>query len=66
MSTSPQKNRFEEAGSAKSSNLLSEMWAMMKQNKKYWLTPIIIILLLFGLLVILGSSSAAPFIYTLF
>jgi len=60
------KDRFEAAGSAKSSNTFSEIFGMLKQHKKYWLTPIVLLLLFFGLLIILGSSSAAPFIYTLF
>lgn len=60
------KSQFEEAAGAKESNLVGELFAMLKQNKKYWLLPIVLILLLFGLLIVLGSSSAAPFIYTLF
>jgi len=60
------ENKFEEAGAQKSSSLLGELFAMLKQNKKYWLIPVIIVLLFFGLLIILGASSAAPFIYTLF
>jgi ABC-type microcin C transport system permease subunit YejE len=60
------KSRFEKAGAEKQAGLMGELFAMMKQNKKYWLLPIVIILLLFGLLILLGASSAAPFIYTLF
>lgn len=60
------KSSFAEAGEAKQTTLLSECFAMMNQNKKYWLAPLIIILLVFGLLITLGSSVAAPFIYTLF
>ena len=44
-----------------------EMWAFMKQRKKFWLLPIIAILLLLGVLIVLTQGSAiAPFIYTLF
>jgi hypothetical protein len=57
---------FEEAGRHAGSNLFSEVWGMLRQNKKYWLLPIIIVLVLIGALVILGSTAAAPFIYTLF
>jgi len=60
------KSQFEMAGDEKPRSLPAEFLAMLMQNKKYWLLPIAIILLLFGALVILGSSSAAPFIYTLF
>jgi Family of unknown function (DUF5989) len=43
-----------------------ELLRFLSQNKKWWLLPIILITLLLGLLMILGSSTAAPFIYTLF
>ena len=44
-----------------------ELWAFMKQRKKFWLLPIIVILLGLGVLIVLTQSSAiAPFIYTLF
>ena len=45
---------------------LKELLLMLKHNKKWWLTPIILVLLLFGALIIMGSSTYAPFIYTLF
>jgi len=44
-----------------------ELWAFMKERKKFWLAPIIIMLLLFGALIVFTEGSAvAPFIYTLF
>jgi hypothetical protein len=44
-----------------------ELWAFMKERKKFWLLPIVIVLLLFGTLIVLTQGSAvAPFIYTLF
>ena len=44
-----------------------ELWAFMKERKKFWLLPIVIVLLLFGGLIVLTQGSAvAPFIYTLF
>lgn len=47
--------------------VMSELWQLMKQNKKYWLAPVIIVLVLIGfLLVAAGSSALAPFVYTLF
>ena len=46
---------------------LLELWAFLKERKKFWLLPIIIVLVLFGTLIILAQGSAlAPFIYTLF
>jgi Family of unknown function (DUF5989) len=62
----PEKQSFEEAGAKKSDGLGSEVMAMLKQNKKYWLVPIILLLVVFGVLIILGSTAAAPFIYSLF
>jgi len=44
-----------------------ELWAFMKERKKFWLLPIIIVLLFLGTLIVLTQGSAvAPFIYTLF
>jgi hypothetical protein len=50
----------------RSSNIISELWAFMAVNKKWWLTPIVLMLLLLGALIVLGGTGAAPFIYTLF
>jgi len=48
-------------------DLLKDLWAFMKERKKFWLAPIIIVLLLLGTLIVLAQGSAvAPFIYTLF
>lgn len=44
-----------------------ELWAFLKERKKFWLVPIILVLLLFSALIGLTQSSAiAPFVYTLF
>jgi hypothetical protein len=44
-----------------------ELWAFMKERKKFWLLPIIVVLLLLGSLIVLTQGSAvAPFVYTLF
>lgn len=46
---------------------LQELWAFMKERKKFWLLPIILVLVLLGSLIVLTQGSAvAPFIYTLF
>ena len=48
-------------------DLFADLWAFMKERKKFWLAPIIIVLLLLGILLVLAQGSAvAPFIYTLF
>ena len=47
--------------------LLAELWAFMRERKKFWLSPIIVVLLLLGGLIVFAQGSAvAPFIYTLF
>ena len=44
-----------------------ELWAFMRERKKFWLLPIILTLVLLGSLIVLTQGSAvAPFIYTLF
>ncbi len=48
-------------------SLLSELWAFMRERKKWWLGPIVIVLaLLGGLIVFTQGSAVAPFVYTLF
>jgi hypothetical protein len=47
--------------------LLLELWAFMRERKKFWLLPIILFLGFLGTLIVLTEGSAvAPFIYTLF
>jgi hypothetical protein len=47
--------------------LLVEMWAFLRERKKFWLLPIILVsVLLGGLLILAQGSVVAPFIYTLF
>jgi len=44
-----------------------ELWAFMKERKKFWLLPILVVLLSLGTLIVLTQGSAvAPFVYTLF
>jgi hypothetical protein len=48
-------------------SLLSELWAFMRERKKWWLLPIIVVMLLVGSLLVFAQGSAlAPFIYTIF
>lgn len=49
------------------SEFVMELWAFMRERKKFWLLPIITVLLFLGALIVLTQGSAvAPFIYTLF
>ena len=48
-------------------DLMIDLWAFLKERKKFWLLPIILVLLLLGALIVFTQGSAiAPFIYTLF
>lgn len=48
-------------------DFILELWAFMRERKKFWLLPMLIVLLFLGSLIVLTQGSAvAPFIYTLF
>jgi len=48
-------------------DLIKDLWAFMRDRKKFWLAPIIIIMLLLGALIVLTQGSrVAPFLYTIF
>ena len=48
-------------------DFLADLWAFMRERKKFWLAPIIIVMMLLGALIVFAQgSSLAPFIYTLF
>lgn len=59
-------SEFEKLAEEQQMGLLAEFWLFIKEEKKWWLTPIILVLLGVGALVALTSTGAAPFIYTLF
>jgi competence protein ComGC len=47
--------------------IFKELWAFVRQRKRYWLVPVIVVLVLLGVLLVLAENSAiAPFIYSLF
>jgi hypothetical protein len=46
--------------------LIREFWRLLRDHRKWWLTPVVIALLVLSLFALLSTSSAAPFIYTLF
>jgi hypothetical protein len=47
-------------------SLVREFWQLLRDHRKWWLTPIVIALLVLSLFAMLSTSAAAPFIYTLF
>lgn len=48
-------------------DFLADLWAFMRERKKFWLAPIIFVMIVLGALIVFAQgSSLAPFIYTLF
>ena len=48
-------------------DLLADLWAFMRERKKFWLAPIIFVMIILGALIVFAQGSAlAPFIYTIF
>lgn len=48
-------------------SIVGELWAFMRERKKWWLLPIIVVMVLVGSLLVFAQGSAlAPFIYTIF
>jgi hypothetical protein len=47
--------------------IIREFFEFLRERKRWWIAPILVFLVLFGVLVILaGTSTLAPFIYSLF
>ena len=50
-----------------STGIVDELWAYLRERKKWWLAPVILMMLLVGALLVFAQGSAlAPFIYTIF
>ena len=64
--TDDDKKDFESLAKSKRSGLVMEFVDYLKDNKKWWLTPVLIFFLLFGLLVLFTSTGIGPYLYTLF
>lgn len=58
--------QFLEQSRAPRPSLWREVWQLLREHKKWWLTPIVIVMLLLGFVALFAGGSAAPFIYTLF
>ena len=47
--------------------VLTQLWAFLKERKKWWLLPLLLVLLLVGGLLVLAQGSVmAPLIYPIF
>jgi hypothetical protein len=60
------RDDFLAAASRRRPGFVRELLEFLRQNKKWWLTPIAVAVLLLGVLVTLAGTGAAPFVYTLF
>jgi hypothetical protein len=57
---------FQREATTRSGHFAGEVWAFLRENRKWWLLPLIVVLVLVGALVVLSTTAVAPFIYTLF
>lgn len=65
--TDNNQNEFlNEAQSQNQPGLMGEFAEFLRENAKWWLTPILLVMGLLGVLLILGGTGVAPFIYSLF
>ena len=60
------RQEFVRLASQAQTGFMREFWLFLRDNKKWWLTPLIVVLLVLGVLIIVGGTAVAPFIYTLF
>ena len=47
-------------------SIVSQFFAFIVHEKKWWMIPLMLVLLVMGALALVGSSPVAPFIYPLF
>lgn len=59
----PEVEAFELSNSEAQPSLVADLWAFLRENKKYWMIPLIVSLLVLGILIAMGGSAVAPFIY---
>ncbi len=59
-------SEFERQADEAQMGLLTEFALFLRENKKWWLTPIILTLILFGFLVFLAGTTGLPWIYAVF
>ena len=59
-------DRFAKLAEENQPGFIREFWDFLRQNKKWWLTPIMIVLFLLIFLVIISQTPLAPFLYPFF
>jgi hypothetical protein len=60
------RTTFAEEAERKQPGMVRELWGLIRDNKKWWLTPIVVAAALLGLLMMLFGTPLSPLIYTLF
>lgn len=63
---SSSSDQFAQMAEEQQPGFFSEFWTFLRQNKKWWLTPILVVLFLLITLVIISQTPLAPFIYPFF
>jgi hypothetical protein len=61
-----ESEHFAKLARARRRSLWLDVWQLLSEHKKWWLTPIVLMMLLLGWLALFAGGSAAPFLYTLF
>ena len=56
---------LDQASPSRDSGLIADFVSYMRENSKWWLTPILVVFGLFAVLLLLGSTGALPWLYTL-
>lgn len=62
----PRPDDIARRAARKPEGLLRELLAMLREHRRWWLTPIVLVLLLVGLLLVLSATPLGPFLYPLF
>jgi hypothetical protein len=66
MNDSEKASSFAKLARARRRSVWLDLWQLLREHKKWWLTPIVLMMLVLGWLALFAGGSAAPFIYTLF
>lgn len=60
------RSELESLAREDSGSLPGELWAFLRESRKWWLLPVVFTLLAVGLLVLVMGSPAGAFLYALF
>jgi len=61
-----QTDEFARQAGEEDPGFVAELWGFIRDNKKWWVTPIIVALMAIGVLLVLSTTAVGPFIYALF